>query len=573
MSATALPPLSALQRAIVAVVLVVVGGLVGNARVSYVQASDPFGTLLVSEALVRHGTVRLETLDIADLDTRLAYRGFARNGHTYYLYPLGTSLVAVPFVAIADVLGVDLGRHDAEVRLQHQLATLAAVLTVWLLLRLARRLLPFWPALTCALAFWAGTSLASTGGTALWSHVLLNICALAAIDLVVRADLSRRPVAWLPIGLLLCLAYLTRPTAVLFAALLLAWTGMRDRSGTVKAAAVAVTVLGGFVLFSLQEFGEWLPPYYRLGLDGGEFSLEALAGLLVSPSRGLLVFSPFLLVLPAVAGLRRRDWPLSHGWWLLALGWPVLLVLAFSRWTMWWGGGCFGPRLLTDALPGLFLLVLRLWPVQVPRGRAWLGAALLGMALLGSAAIHVGQGLYNPWTFRWNGEPSVDTEPWARWTWRFPQFLHSASAHRARLVAYYARQQPAFAPVPLQAGSAVAADAPHVDALGFDRVRPTGRWTLLPVAELLFVPAGDALRTLTLTYGTNGRQAMRVELNATVLFDGTVDAADATLRLAVPAGAAQPGVNRLRFVLPDTRRLRRGDPREYGIVVKTVRWE
>jgi hypothetical protein len=106
-------------------------------------------------------------------------------------------------------------------------------------------------------------------------------------------------------------------------------------------------------------------------------------------------------------------------------------------------------------------------------------------------------------------------------------------------------------------------------------MRPTGRWTLLPVAELLFDSPGDrhAIGTLVITYGTNGRQALRLELNQAVLFDGIVDGDTATLIVPVPPSAWADGLNRLRFVLPDTRRLRRGDAREYGIVVRTVRFE
>ena len=195
--------LSRVQAAAVGALLALVGLLVGQGRVSYAQTSDPFGTLLVSQALARHGTIHLEGLGVPDLEARLAYRGFVRNGHTYYVYPLGTALVATPFVALADALGVDLARHEAEVRLQHWLATLAAVVLVALMLRLAHRLLPFWPALTCTAAFWAGTSLASTGGTALWSHIVAVIVAVLAIDLVVRAEMENRPVAWQPLGGLL----------------------------------------------------------------------------------------------------------------------------------------------------------------------------------------------------------------------------------------------------------------------------------------------------------------------------------------------------------------------------------
>ena len=126
--------LSRVKAAAAGALLALVGLLVGQGRVSYAQTSDPFGTLLVSQALARHGTIHLEVLGVPDLEARLAYRGFERNGHTYYVYPLGTALVATPFVALADALGFELAHHEAEVRLQHWLATLAAVVLVALLL-------------------------------------------------------------------------------------------------------------------------------------------------------------------------------------------------------------------------------------------------------------------------------------------------------------------------------------------------------------------------------------------------------------------------------------------------------
>ena len=34
------------------------------------------------------------------------------------------------------------------------------------------------------------------------------------------------------------------------------------------------------------------------------------------------------------------------------------LILLSSRWRMWWGGHCYGPRLLADAVPCLVLLTI-----------------------------------------------------------------------------------------------------------------------------------------------------------------------------------------------------------------------
>lgn len=78
-----------------------------------------------------------------------------------------------------------------------------------------------------------------------------------------------------------------------------------------------------------------------------------LTGLLVSPSRGLLVFSPFVaLAIPGVvAAVRRRD-ALRCA---LAVG--VTLVLGLNAgYVDWWGASCWGPRRLLEILPAIVIL-------------------------------------------------------------------------------------------------------------------------------------------------------------------------------------------------------------------------
>ena len=97
----------------------------------------------------------------------------------------------------------------------------------------------------------------------------------------------------------------------------------------------------------------------RMGGSGEAFSgnpAVGLAGLLVSPSRGLLVFSPFLaLAAPgAVAAVRRRD-PVRGA---LVVG--VLAVLLLNAgYVDWWGASCWGPRRLMEIVPALVVLGLR----------------------------------------------------------------------------------------------------------------------------------------------------------------------------------------------------------------------
>ena len=112
--------------------------------------------------------------------------------------------------------------------------------------------------------------------------------------------------------------------------------------------------------------------------------LVGAAGLMISPSRGLLVFSPFMVF--AIAGLvvlwRDRRYAAL---WPLAAAMLVLLGVAF-KWFDWWGGWCYGPRPIVDTMP---FFVLMLIPVvdRICRKKAVLAVFLVLLAW--SAAMQV----------------------------------------------------------------------------------------------------------------------------------------------------------------------------------------
>jgi hypothetical protein len=84
--------------------------------------------------------------------------------------------------------------------------------------------------------------------------------------------------------------------------------------------------------------------------------VEGLAGLLVSPSRGLLIFSPVLVF--AALGVR-RVWrgerlpilkPIMFG-----MGWTMATQ---CKWFDWWGGWAYGYRPWLDSMPLLCLFFI-----------------------------------------------------------------------------------------------------------------------------------------------------------------------------------------------------------------------
>jgi hypothetical protein len=153
-----------------------------------------------------------------------------------------------------------------------------------------------------------------------------------------------------------------------------------------------------------------------------------LAGLLISPSRGLFVFSPFFLfaavgVAVALRPGARAAVPTLMRYLLVAI---LLDLLIYSRWTMWWGGHSFGYRLLTELVPLLVILLAVGWP-RIARNRA--AVALFGLCLIFSFYVHFLGAIVAPsgfnddidlqperlWNIR-NSEIELSTRKLLRWT-------------------------------------------------------------------------------------------------------------------------------------------------------------
>jgi hypothetical protein len=180
-----------------------------------------------------------------------------------------------------------------------------------------------------------------------------------------------------------------------------------------------------FVAVNVTAYGSPLPPYYaaqRIGSTPHFF--EALAGNLVSPSRGLLLFSPVLGL--AVVGIVLKVGARTlDGVDVVLAGCVLAHWVAISSFPRWWGGDAFGPRFFSDMVPFLVVLavpvVAALATASGVRRTLALGACSALVAV--SVAINFA-GAYLPSTWCWNVIPAnLDTRPDRLWSWRDPQFL------------------------------------------------------------------------------------------------------------------------------------------------------
>ncbi|KRB88953.1 glycosyltransferase family 39 protein [Noviherbaspirillum sp. Root189] len=392
--------------------------------------SDPRASLLVTESIIDHKTIKLDHYD-AQVRNGYGVAIHEKNGHFYYYFPIGTSIASIPFVAVAKGWGFQI--VQSEYQIQMMIASITAVATLALMIMLARRFLGPWNALFVSSAFWFGTSLASTSGTALWSHNFAVVFSFLAIYFAVKSAQDNSPGVWPGIALFLFFAYLCRPTLALLSPCVLLFLFTHHRKSAVKCALLLAVLIGCFIGFSLHEFGQILPDYYLPKRLAGGYFAQALYGNLLSPARGLLIYSPFILIAWLCYRSGEKSWSIKKSWLLVGLAWPVIHLLFISRFPHWWAGYSFGARLMTDVLPGLFLLTLFTWPVSIYGLRAKVGIGLLALSILFSIAVNTYSGLFNQWTAAWNSEPSIDQYPEYLFDWSYPQFLGSKKRHEKRL--------------------------------------------------------------------------------------------------------------------------------------------
>jgi hypothetical protein len=103
-----------------------------------------------------------------------------------------------------------------------------------------------------------------------------------------------------------------------------------------------------------------------------------IVGLIAGPARGLIWYSPVLLLaIPST----RWFWHKARHILLFCLGLSLLYILIYGKWYMWHGGYSWGPRFLVPILPFLALLTGPAWVrfVVQPSATRWTRLAVGGL--------------------------------------------------------------------------------------------------------------------------------------------------------------------------------------------------
>ena len=411
--------------------------IVLGSRVNYFKG-DAYGSLWVSESIIDAGTIRMDRY--GDLLDRFTYQVVEENGHYYNLFPLGTPVFSIPVVAIVKLFGGNM--VDDEFLTQKFICLMVAIGLFLMLYRIGRLFLSDLAAIGISAVFWFGTSFSSVLGTALWSQNIPTLIALFAIYHAIYAYENKSNINWIYLGVLLFFVYFCRPPFSLLSPVLLLFVATYSWRRAFGAGIVLATLLCIFFVFWYQELGKYLPDYYKPTRLTAPHFWKALAGVLVSPSRGLLVFSPFLWI-PIITANRWVSSAKAYWRYGVFVLWPVLLLLVISTFHDWYGGCSYGPRYMSDVLPGIYVTYVIFLKIYFVKPRR-LTKLLLIVTAMFSVYVHVYKGMYDTKITIWNTQPDVNVEQSVLFDWEYPQFLHNSLRQEGKIEKYGLSSYPVY---------------------------------------------------------------------------------------------------------------------------------
>ncbi|HTK28014.1 MAG TPA: hypothetical protein VL309_00575 [Vicinamibacterales bacterium] len=304
-------------------------------------------------------------------------------------------------------------------------ASLLTALAVAIAFQEARRRASVARALAVAAGFGLGTGLWNAVSRTLWVHET----AIFGLMIAVFAFAGEEPVGWAA-GVGLALAGAARPQLAPIIAALLA--GIWFRAGwrqALAAASVVGTAAAVMMIANERWFGSPFGPLAAMAdvnnvlhRTSSTFAADwrGLAGLLVSPSRGLLVFSPVAAIGLWVPGGRSADrWRQPFAWCALAAAaqWAM-----YGSYSVWWGGHTFGPRYMLDVLP----LLVPAAAVAAGRLRLRSAAGAAACAALAWSILVAATGAFVYPNDRWNSDPTdIDRDHARLWSWSDNQLARS----------------------------------------------------------------------------------------------------------------------------------------------------
>lgn len=382
-----------------------------------IQSEDTVPTLFLPVAIISEGTMHLDSYyefmrdkyphpDDKDFEKDLvpfylrrvqdpAVEG-SEGTHYVTAFPIITGLLAIPVYVIPYLIGVELNWELLAI-LGHITGALIMAASGGILYVLLKNFfVNEKKAELLTYVYLFGTINFALLSQAMWQHGTVQLFVIAALYYFLKSQKQTgRYLQTVAFGFLMSLAVLSRPTAVIALPFLLIYTlSKKDSQNFIKQIKYWLLTLVGvipnvlfFIWYNKTYYYSIFNQGYADQADSGWLGRfpEGFLGLWVSPTKGILVYSPiFILALVAVykifkkaiqankeKGVKSLSLSLSSSLsemdnFILASFFTVIAhTLVLGKWKHWYGGWSYGYRMASDVIPYLILMLVPIVKTEV----------------------------------------------------------------------------------------------------------------------------------------------------------------------------------------------------------------
>lgn len=383
-------------------------------------------------------------------------------GHLTSVYPVGTAIVTLPIYFLLSlylnllafiktnisgvVFSFDITSPAFEsyrLILEKLTATIITSLSVVILYISIRLKFSLTVALITSFIYAFATNTWITNSQALWQHTATGLVLTSLILCLLKANRAGSSYLRLLLSLtgILCgLLLIIRPTNLFFSIAVVVYViATHRRMAVFLLLGLLICFLG--LAWNLYNFDDPLGGYVSLGsaykVTFYKFSvtqfIQGFLGLLFSPSRGILVFSPIMLLgIPGLWQAAKKYKVSQDERLILSLAMAaVALFLSYCFYTIWWSGGSYGPRFLSDISPVVCYLIAYFIDANLDSSfknqKAFILNTALCLFLLVTSTTSQVVGVFGK--ANWSGQPvDVDTHPLRLWDLKDTQLSRHANS-------------------------------------------------------------------------------------------------------------------------------------------------
>jgi len=290
--------------------------------------------------------------------------------------------------------------------------------------------------LFCTLIYAFATETWAISSQALWQQGAVELFLAILIYLIVINEKSENNNNFFLMGLFSGLLFFCRPVDGILLLPIIYYVLVHNPREKFYYLCSLILASLPFAVYNLYFFNNVFGGYSSLvsGFSFNPGALNSFLGLLISPNRGLFIFSPICLI--AVFGIFgiKNIKPKKMQYFFILMAISVLCqIIVYSFFNMWWGGWSYGPRFLTGMLP-FFIVFLGLYLDKFSKTtwtqksiRKYFIVFVISLFICWSVFVQIVGAFYHP-DPSWAATPNIDQNPQRLWDWNDSLILYNFRA-------------------------------------------------------------------------------------------------------------------------------------------------